>query len=91
MAWLDIREYRVGFPCFLLVNSALSRFLCKNNFLAKPDLPYFPNYKHKKKIIFGQNSNMIISSLKLRKRGEKKRQLKRKLLLISPGFHFFQK
>ena len=27
--WLAIRECRVGFPCFLQLNSALSRFLCK--------------------------------------------------------------
>ena len=41
--WLAIRECRVGFPCFLLVNSALSRFLCKNDCLIEPDFPYFSN------------------------------------------------
>ena len=46
--WLAIRECRVGFPCFLSVNSELSRFLCKNNYLAKPDCSYFSNYKHQK-------------------------------------------
>ena len=57
--WLAITECRAGFPCFLMVNSALSRFLCKNDCLAKHDFSYFSNYKHKN-IMFEQN--MIISS-----------------------------
>ena len=57
---LAIRECRVGFPCFLLVNLALSRFLCKNHCLVKPDFSHFSKYKHKQYIIFGQK--MIISA-----------------------------
>ena len=30
-------------PCFLMVNSALSRFLCKTDYLVKPDYSYFFN------------------------------------------------
>ena len=44
--WLAFSECRVGFPCFLLVNSAISRFLCKNDCLIKPDFSYSSNYKH---------------------------------------------
>ena len=58
--WLAIGECRVSFPCFLLVNSALSRLLPKNDCLVKPNFSYFFNYKNKEQIKFGQN--MIISS-----------------------------
>ena len=37
-----------GFPCLLLVNSALSRFFLQNDCLVRPDSSYFSDYKHKK-------------------------------------------
>ena len=46
--WSAVRKCRVGFLCFLLVNSALSRFLCKNDCLVRSDCSYFSNCKHQK-------------------------------------------
>ena len=61
---LAIREYRVGFPYLLQVNSALSRFLCKMNVLQSLIFHIFPtgNVKNKSYLDRIISSHLLITN-----------------------------
>ena len=98
--WLAIREYRVGFPGFLLVNSALSRFFCKNDSLIK--LENFSNYKRIDHIwtkcdhtlLFTNHKSTLLQFWYIYKAenvGRVEKAVEKENLLITPNFQFFQK